>query len=524
MGPAATQPAALVRDAFETVLAWPEHAPSWWHLASCLHHLAPDEKGIFLDALRSASFATAQAQWFQQSALHDATGDPRALGRQAELAARLPGADRWMALANVAWWSALSRAADRAAFRQVLLDARLPWLLETLGRDIPPGAASRKPRRELQRVAIVAQHLAIGVHAPTALTFDMRAVLERAGIATRVFAAQDLDLPAMKGHTSGGYLSNVAPADPASWQLRMPGTVAVTMADTRFSPASRWAALVRLVDEYDPDVVLFVGLFSPLLWPLYRRHPVLGLSVHTVPPLGPVDAWLAADAAADETVPWPGLPRPMPARFPYRFWPAPRQAVSRSEAGVPDEAVLLVTSGARLDPLELAPWIDGIAAIVGERPGVHWLLVGVDAAAADALAARHARVHALPHRTDLAGWIAASQICLNPPRLGGGATVAMAMQFGVPVVSMAGSDGGDKIGMAAVDSADAYRARLVEWLADPQARAREGRRLQARFADELDVSSPAASAALVRACEQAQSSFRQRLRTPATACCVDEHR
>lgn len=518
MTTATSQPVALAFDALDSVVLWPEHAPAWWHLASCIAGLSGESRLQVLAAVRATRLESPHARWFQESALHDATGDPMCLARQAALAADLPGMERWLSFANVAWWSALSGAPDRPAFRRLLLETRLPDVLEMLGNAIPACCTPLAPRSGVERVAIVAQHLSTGHHAPTALAFDVRAVLERAGVDTRVFGAQEIDVPAMRGYTAAAQVSTVAPVDAASWQLRMPGEVSVVLADVRYSLQRRWEALCRMVDEYDPDAILFVGFYSPLLWPLRRRYPLLGMSLHTLPPIAPVDAWLAADGQAVAGQTWPGLPSPAAVHFPFRFWPVAATPVPRDELAIRADALLLVTAGTRIDEIEpLASWFDSVVSVIEEHPGVEWLVIGQEPAAAAATAARHPRIHVLPARRDLAACIAAADLFLNPPRMGGGATVAMAMQRGVPVVSMADSDGGDKIAPQAVDSAQAYRARLHHWITDPAARREEGKRLQAKFREELDISGPTAAARLVDACRLAQRTYRERRAAAAAA-------
>ncbi|MEO8653552.1 MAG: hypothetical protein ABI409_05455 [Ramlibacter sp.] len=263
MTPEQIQQLDLAHDLLHTVKAWPEHVPSWWQLTSCVAALDDKAREGFLVHLRDLPLAGSQAQWYKLSALHCATRDPHYLVRQAQLAPALPDADRWMALANLVWWHALSDAPDRLAFRQLFIDTGVVALLDGLGRGLARTPRLGIPLRSVQRVAIFAQHLSTGSHAATALTFNLRALLEGAGIGTRVFASQELSLPAMRGHSAGGLVSNVAPMDPATWDLRMPGQVAVTAADVRFSALARWRSLEQSIERYDPDAVLFVGFFSP---------------------------------------------------------------------------------------------------------------------------------------------------------------------------------------------------------------------------------------------------------------------
>ncbi len=525
MTPEETKQLDLAHDVLHTVKTWPEHAPAWWRLTGCIDGLGEELKARFLAQVHALQFASPQAQWFKHSALHYLSGNNEFLVRQAELAPGLPDPERWMTLVNLVWWNALSRASDRNAFRRMLLDAHLPQLLDSLGRGLARAPGGSVPRLGVKRVAIFAQHLSTGHHAATALTFDLRALLEGAGIDTRVFASQELSLPGMSGYSAGGWVSSLAPIDPATWQLRIPGQAAVTVADVRFSVSARWNSLERTITSYDPDVVLFVGFFSPLIWALRQRYPVLGMSLHTLPPLAPVDLWLAADPQPGARHDWPELARPATVHFPFRFWPTAVSIASRSEIGVRDDSVLLVTCGGRLEPETLAGWIDDVIGFLDEQPQVEWLLVGLAESQCGRFEQKHARIRVLPQRADLAGWIRLSDLYLNPPRVGGGASVAMAMELGVPVVSMAGGDGGDKIGALAVQSAGAYRQRLSEWVADTAKRTQAGEHLKAKFRDELDISSPAAARRLADACHQAQQCFgRRQLPNPFPALSVDEQR
>lgn len=516
----------LARDALDSVRAWPEHVPYWWRLTQCFDALDQTLQPQVLDEIRDLQATSAQAQWFQHSALHEMTGDAVYLVRQSALAISLPDPERWMALAWMVWSHAISWAPDRNAFRQLFIDTRLCWLLDRLGRGRTVARmTSGKRRQEVKRVALFAQQLSTGLHAGTALTFNLRALLEGAGFETRVFAAQELTLAQMGGYFASGRGSMMAPVDAATWQLRTPGEVQVTLGDVRFSVIRRWTRMEQLIDSYEPDMVLFVGFFSPLVWSLRERYPVLGMSLHSLPPIAPVDVWLSADPHPGDGLDWPHLPHPLALHFPFRFWPGAAGSVSRSEVGVQPSSVLLVSVGGRLDWRVLESWVRDVVDVLQEQPEAEWLLIGLDPAQAAAFEKVHERIHVLPQRTDAPAWIAISDVYVNPPRVGGGASVAIAMQLGLPVLSMAHSDGGDKVGPLALTSEDAYRRRLREWVADGAARREAGAGLRRRFEDELDISCPAAAAALADACRLARDCFEHRQPTGAShALSLDEQR
>lgn len=505
---------ALAHDALQMVSRCPEHAPAWWRLIERLKSLPQAHLAGMAPLVDQLEAGTAQAVWLKHSALWRLSGDAAHLACMARVAPQLPDPDRWMALAILVWDHALTRAHDRAAFRQLFVDARQAELLGMLGQGLPRAKQPGHPgatRNGLQRVAIVVPHLSVALHAGTSLAFDLRAALEGMGVGTHVFAAQELALPTMSSYFAGRDDSLVTPARPSTWRLRTPGAAQVTLANAEFSLGNRWSDLLHGIARHDPDVVLFVGFSSPLVWALQPDYPVVGMSLHTVPPLAPVDVWLAADPRAREEIFWPGLPAPQVTHFPYRFWPAqPAGAAARDTLGVPRDAVLLASSGYRLLTETPPAWMQQLLGFLDEHPRVHWLLVGVAAELHDAVTARHPRLHCLPHQDDLAGCLRMADIYLNPPRMGGGASVALAMDLGLPVLSLRGSDGGDKVGSMAVDDTNGYMQRLAEWAADAELRRQAGAELQRRFRDELDISRPEASQRLIQACHQAIACFERR--------------
>lgn len=505
---------ALARDALQVVRHCPEHLPAWWRLIERIAALPPGETSGMIGQIGQLVTDSALATWLQHSALWRLTGNAVHLTGMARVAPRLPDPDRWMALGIVVWHHALTRAHDRQAFRALFKEARQVELFGALGRTLlhpgRPRRATAQPNG-LQRVALVAPHLSTGAHAGTGLVFDLRGALEEAGLQTHVFAAQELALPAMSGYFAGGDQSTVAPAQPAGWRLRTPGAARVSLASADFSLGHRWNDLLGGIDHFEPDVVLFVGFSSPLVWALQADYPVVGMSLHAMPPLAPVDVWLAADPKPDQQAFWPDLPIPDVIHYPYRFWPAqPAGTQSRTLLGLANQDVLLASAGYRLDA-EIPPdWMDRLLTLLDQHPSAHWLLVGVPDAQHDAFTTRHPRLHCLPHQDDLAGWLCLSDIYLNPPRMGGGASVAMAMSLGLPVLSLRGSDGGDKVGAMAVDDTNSYMQRLAKWIADPELREKAGIELQRRFHDELDISRPEASQRLIQACHMATAAFMRR--------------
>jgi hypothetical protein len=120
----------------------------------------------------------------------------------------------------------------------------------------------------------------------------------------------------------------------------------------------------------------------------------------------------------------------------------------------------------------------------------------------------HPQVRVLPHQDHIDALIAQCHLYLNPPRMGGGYSVMNAMARGLAVVSLGGSDGGDKLGPWAVPSMEEYWQRVDTLLTDDAARAQCGEALAQRFRTLYDLRT--ATPRLVAALDTARARFAQR--------------
>jgi glycosyltransferase involved in cell wall biosynthesis len=258
---------------------------------------------------------------------------------------------------------------------------------------------------------------------------------------------------------------------------------------------------------------MFVGLSSPLMAPLYAARPVLGLGIHAVSPMAPVDAWLAADAARAGCASneWgDALPPAFGHYHPFRVRLGPAAApVTSEQLGMAPGQLAMITAGARLADEITGTWAARMRETLERHPQLVWVLVGGAGALPPALAtANPAQLRLLPHRTDLRSVMRCCGLYANPNRLGGGLSVAEAMAEGLPVLAFAGADGGSKLGGMALAGEQAYFDQLEALLASPALRAQTGAAMQAHFhvALDLDQSGPS----LLRACELAVERFRMR--------------
>jgi hypothetical protein len=512
----------LLRDALDRTLLEPQCARRWHGLAAAwVDTPDPAARRSVLEALRNMPDGDPRADILRLTFIGQASGDPQfeyeACARVLVLRPEDP--DRLASFMAYQWLSALQHLDGRAAFVAALSAGRAPQmalrLMQSAAATLPPDLTPRAAQ-DIRRVAVVVPYVGHRFHTPSVMAVEQCALLVRAGIEVQLFSAQELLPPDAALFRGDGRELALPPLNAQVWTKLLPAGVRMTISDKRFSLPGRWRKLMPVLAGFDPDVILLVGLYSPFAAALHAVRPVVGMSVNTVPPIAPADVWLTADAAAEPPAVWGDeFAPPQPVHHPWRVKRSRQQwPVTRAQLGVSEAAVIWVTAGFRLEHEIRPEWATRMLALMAHHPEVVWLVIGGEGKLPGAL--RHAvpdRVRALPTRADLAGILRIADIYVNPPRMGGGLSVAEAMAEGLAAVSLAGSDGGDKLGELALTDMDAYIQRLAALTASPALRAETGQALRRRFDQyfDLDASGPA----LLAACRQAADLARARLTTPS---------
>jgi len=502
----------LLLDALDRVLKEPQCALRWHNLLAIWHGTADRAaRRSALDVLEGLPDNDARNDVLRLTFLARATGESRFENAAATraMAAEPNEPDRLAALMAYQWLSSLQNIEERSAFVAALTAGHVPEmagrLMQDAGRLLPPGFAPRAADR-IRRVAVVAPYIGHQFHTPSVMAVEQCAVLAREGLQVRIFSAQELRPPDAALYRGDGQELVLPSLDAKAWANILPSGVGMTISDARFSLPGRWRNLMPTLAEFNPDVVLLVGLYSPLAAALYAVRPVVGISVNSVAPISPLDVWLTADPDADRKQAWgKAFPPPLPIFHPWRVRRPPKQAdVTRAQLGIDDAAVIWITAGFRLEREIRTDWANRMLQLMALQPRVVWLLVGGEGKLPEAL--QHAppgRVRALATRNDLPGILRRSDIYVNPPRMGGGFSVAEAMAEGLAVTAFAASDGGDKVGELALTDMDTYVERLATLTDDPELRAATGASLRRRFDERFDIE--ASGSALLAACRQAST-------------------
>lgn len=514
----------LLLDALDRTLKEPQCARRWHQLmANWLDARDAEARRAVVETLARLPDGDARADILRLSFLARAAGNAGFEGAAAAKVLALTPADpdRLAAFMAYCWLNALQHLEGRSDFVAALSAGLVPEMARRLmleaARLMPPELQPRLPE-EIERVAVIAPYIGHRFHTPSKMATDQATILAGAGLQVQIFSAQELLPPDAAQFRGDGRELALPPLDAQAWASLLPAGVRMTVSDSRFSLPGRWRNLLPALAAFDPDVILLVGLFSPLAAALHAVRPVVGLSVNTVAPIAPLDAWLTADADARGSDLWATtFPSPQAVFHPYRVKrssPTQAPSVTRAELGLGEATVVWISAGFRLEHEIRNPWAKRMLRLMERHPQVVWLLVGGEGKLPKALVeAPPGRVRVLATRGDLPAILRICDIYVNPPRMGGGISVAEAMAEGLPVTALTGSDGGDKLGELALADLDAYDERLDALTANGQLRADMGAALRQRFDQRLDLA--ASGPALLAACRQAAELARERLTGPS---------
>lgn len=512
----------LLLDALERSLREPQCASRWHNLLSVWHQTPdPATRQSVLDAIENLPDGDARADILRLTFLAGATG--RA-GFENAAAARVlmaepPDPDRLASFMAYSWLNALQYLERRSDFVAAISAGRVPEMarcqMQTVVQLLPTNLVPRVPD-SIKRIAVVLPYIGNQFHTPSMMAVAQCAVLASNGLQVRLFSAQELLPPEASLFRGDGRELSLPPLNVKAWVNILPAGMGMTVSDKRFSLLGRWRNLMPALADFDPDVVLLVGLYSPLAAALYTIRPVVGISVNSVPPIAPLDICLSADQHPKHAPVWGEIfPTPQTLYYPYRIRHSNLVSpVTRAEFGLDQTAMIWITAGFRLEQEIRGEWASRMLQLLSAYPRVTWLLVGgAGKLPQDLLQAAPGRIRALPTRNDLQGIFRCSDIFVNPPRMGGGFSVAEAMAEGLPVTAFAESDGGDKVGELAVSNLGAYMERLAKLTESPALRAEMGQTLRRRFAERYDLA--AAGPTLLAACRQSASLARERLTRPS---------
>lgn len=498
----------LLEDRLSVALASPGSAHAWHRAYHASAHVGAPALRALADQLRATVSFSGLAGVLAGTFLHALTDEPADLRRASHAFAtsKLP-LDAGLAVLHSVYASALKCTADDAAFHQLVKDSGFLEVSRVLGSRLrgavpalPRCAASQVLPIEPLRVSVVAPSLSSAFHAPTTMALQHARLLAAQGCNVSLFGAQEFQMLDMAQWLGVPRVMNLDHPDPTQWPssaLQIP----LVLAPRQLLSEGRWRHVLRAVVDSAPDVVFFVGPYSPLLEVLHARYPVAGLGTNALAPIGPLDVWLAPEGVQGDSERFAehsdagGLDTQTAfeiscrIRYSHRFaFDEPGPPMDRSALYLPQGACVGVTVGTRLHS-ELTPaWVNEVKRVLERHPDARWLLVGQEGQQLQGLGLDHPQIQIRPFERRLQNLLKACDLYLNPPRRGGGHSVACAMFSGLAVLSMRTGDGGDKVGPSGASEPVEFFMRLDRLTSQPQALRALGAVMRQRFLETFDMS------------------------------------
>ncbi|MES2073279.1 MAG: glycosyltransferase [Pseudomonadota bacterium] len=518
-GKQAEEQLLLLSDAIDRTVANPTASHCWLHLMKQVRSISrPDVLNDVLHALVSLIPDQGLSGFYLATFMDIATGDPKFLAKAVDFLKTITpqDPDRLAAFFHIAWQRALLYSRNRLAFTQTLNEIDLPDLSILIGNHLVKHVAVRpraRPMQQMKKVAIIAPQLIDPQHPPTQMALDQAETLVQNNIEVSLFSCQEAVGPDFV-HLLGTGANNTPQAmSLAAWVKSVGTELKIHASDQRFSLMRRWLDMSNSIEVFDPDLVIFVGLHSGLISSFYKNYPILGLGTNSISPMVATDVWLTAQASLANTIsrPWDGrFPESQAWHHPYRVRRKVASGVFPWDSlGLSQGAVVLVSIGGHLDVSINGMWAERMCAIMDRHSELAWIIVGGEGILPPALEKLpRDRLRLIPYTSQVLNLLGNSHIYLNPPAMGGGFAVAEAMSVGLPVLSFAESDGGDKVGGAAIAGMDEYFELLEVLIKDPELRIKAGEEMRERFDSALDLD--LAGPSLLAACELARKRYNQR--------------
>lgn len=423
--------------------------------------------------------------------------------------------DKVMTYINYEIGRIMSSPINRSDFQNAILQEKIPELISGLAKHFLKLISPIPSHQTIKgNIAIYASNICSAMHPPTKLVLQHARLLHDLGYSVQIFCAQEEQIDYAGEYLGNGGICVSKPFDPREFRDYLGDRkISFSFANKDYSLQTRWKSIVHLLHSFQPELIFFIGMHSPLIEVFYQSYPVLALSTTSIPPIASCDLWLSANEVRPQlnTPAW-GETFTLGKSFfyPYRIERrSVNQTITRQQLNIADSNIVLVTVGARLQSEINGVWAQQIKALLRQYPTTVWFLIGGDGALPPALEdIPKQQIKCMPNTPDLMAIYRCCDIYLNPPRLGGGFSVAEAMAEQVPVVSYNDSDGGNKLGSYAVKDLNEYLLLAKKLIDDHVYRKELGQKMAEIFNTSIDLHQ--ASTSLDHAVKQCLIQFNER--------------
>ena len=266
--------------------------------------------------------------------------------------------------------------------------------------------------------------------------------------------------------------------------------VIIKYSDSNQSKTQRVRSMVQEIVQFEPEVLITTSDISLSREILYPYFPVVYFSMGGFNFSTLADAYLQVNLkeAIDFYKQFPTIKPEFIHEFKYGLdLPKPKKRIKREDLGFSQDDCIMVTVGNRLDAELDEEFIANICQKVQQKANLKWLIVGE--AKLKYLTENYKellgeKIIRLNYEKDLMALYDICDMYINPRRHGGGISIAMAMDRGLPVVIFSNpSDGlsyvGEKNGVG--HDYCSYLNEIDKLYSDPDYRAQKANQVKERI-------------------------------------------
>lgn len=216
-------------------------------------------------------------------------------------------------------------------------------------------------------------------------------------------------------------------------------SIEVYYANVNLSKKKRTINLVNKVSEFNPDVILTNSDISVVSRMFYKTYPIVFMSMGGDYFSNLADAYLCGtiERIIKNNNRYGFLNEEKIYKFRYGLeFMEPKKDIRRSDYSIKQNDFVMVTVGNRLDAEMDEEFIDYIAKFIMKNDDVRWLIVGprhINYIQIKYSFLFNDKIIRIQYEEDLPALYRICNVYLNPRRQGGGISIAMAMNEGLPI-------------------------------------------------------------------------------------------
>ncbi len=302
---------------------------------------------------------------------------------------------------------------------------------------------SKHGKSNIKKIAFVVDQLLSVLHSPTKLMLDYAKNIKKyyPDYKVKIFVEDNLYCKNEIGLIPYLYTSAISSSIKNEHYTYLDDdSIEINYADVNLSKKERTINLVNKITEYSPDVIVTNSDISIINRIFYNRIPIAYISMGGDYFCNLADVYLCVSKkkVIENNFVYKLLNEMNVYEFKYGLeFVDSKKEIKRSDYNLSQNDFVMITVGNRLDAEMDKEFIDYIVKFIIENDNVKWLIVGpreinyIETVYGFLL---NQKIIRISYEDDLAALYRICDVYLNPRRKGGGISIAMAMNEGLPIV------------------------------------------------------------------------------------------